>query len=200
MNLAPQIMEEIPVFPLRTVLFPGGPLPLRIFETRYVDMVSRCLRRDEPFGVCLIREGREIGEAATPHALGTLASIIDWEQHQDGLLGITAMGGSRFRIRDSWLAPDRLRLANVDLLPTPEPATLPDQPDDIRQLLDRILGMQSLGYHHCERRDTDAEWLSARLAEVLPLSLERKQQLLAMDDPMERLESLREMVPQLRLR
>ena len=199
MNDTPQTLEELPIFPLRTVLFPGGPLPLRIFETRYVDMVSRCLRRDAPFGVCLIREGREVGDAAMPHFLGTLARIIDWDQHQDGLLGITAMGGNRFRIRETWLAPDRLRLASVDLLPTPEPATLPEQPDSIRQLLDRVLGMRSLGYHHCERRDTDAEWLSARLAEILPLNLERRQRLLAMDDPMERLETLREMVPQLRL-
>ncbi len=200
MNRTSQTLEAVPIFPLRTVLFPGGPLPLRIFETRYVDMVSRCLRRDEPFGVCLIREGREVGEAATPHPLGTLARIVDWEQHQDGLLGITALGGARFRIRETWLAPDRLRLADVELLPTAEPATLPEQPDNIRQLLDRILGMQSLGYHHCQRHDSDAEWLSARLAEVLPINLERKQKLLAMDDPMERLETLREMVPQLRLR
>ena len=200
MSRTSQTLKAIPIFPLRTVLFPGGPLPLRIFETRYVDMVSRCLRRDEPFGVCLIREGREVGEAATPHPLGTLARIVDWEQHQDGLLGITALGGARFRIRDTWLAPDRLRLADVELLPTAEPATLPEQPDNIRQLLDRILAMQSLGYHHCQRHDSDAEWLSARLAEVLPINLERKQQLLAMDDPMERLETLREMVPQLRLR
>ena len=200
MNEASRTLGAVPIFPLRTVLFPGGPLPLRIFETRYVDMVSHCLRRDEPFGVCLIREGREVGEAATPHPVGTLARIVDWEQHQDGLLGVTALGSERFRIRETWLAPDRLRLADIDLLPAPPPVTLPEQPDDIRELLDRILGMRGLGYHHCTRQDRDADWLSARLAEVLPIRLEQKQQLLAMDDPVERLEALGEVLPQLVLR
>lgn len=199
MNAPPHALAGIPIFPLRTVLFPGGPLPLRIFETRYVDMVSRCLRQDQPFGVCLIREGREVADAATPYPVGTLARIVDWEQHQDGVLGITALGDTRFRIRESWLAPDRLRLADVDLLPATPAPPLPEQAQDIRDLFDRVLAMRSLGYHHCHRRDTDADWLSGRLAELMPINLERKQELLATDDPMERLEALRELVPQLRL-
>ncbi|MDN3516066.1 LON peptidase substrate-binding domain-containing protein [Aquisalimonas lutea] len=195
----PESAREIAIFPLRTVLFPGGPLPLRIFEPRYVDMVSRCLRQEQPFGVCLIREGREVADAATPHGLGTLARIVDWEQRSDGLLGVTALGEERFRILRSRLAPDRLRLAEIERL-GPEPAvTLPPQPADITQLLDRVLAMTSLGYHHCPRRDTDAAWLAGRLAEVLPVSLEHKQQLLSLDDPVDRLRTLQEIVPQLRL-
>ena len=82
---------RVPLFPLSTVLFPGGPLPLRIFEARYVDMISRCMKDDSPFGVVLIREGDEVGPAKT-HDIGTLARIVDWYQGSDGLLGVTARG------------------------------------------------------------------------------------------------------------
>ena len=192
-------IAEVPIFPLRTVLFPGGPLQLRIFETRYTDMVSRCLRGDEPFGVCLIREGREVGGSATPHELGTLARIVDWEQRRDGLLGILAVGRDRFRITRSWIAPNRLRLAEVTLLPSSPAPPLPPQPAEITTLLDRIMAMTSLGYDRCPREDSDPVWLSGRLAEVMPIDLEHKQQLLAMDDPMDRLHTLRDLVPGLRL-
>jgi len=86
----------ISLFPLNTVLFPGGPLPLRIFEPRYLDMVSKSLKHSQPFGVCLIREGDETGRPAEPHPIGTFAHIVDWDQLSDGLLGITARGGERF--------------------------------------------------------------------------------------------------------
>ncbi|SEO93540.1 LON peptidase substrate-binding domain-containing protein [Aquisalimonas asiatica] len=195
----PKTLQNIPIFPLRTVLFPGGPIPLRIFEPRYLDMISRCLRTDSPFGVCLIREGREVGGASTPHPLGTLARIVDWEQGKDGLLAILALGGDRFEITETWLAPNRLRMADVLTLPAPEQITLPPQPDDIVELLDRVMAMTSLGYQHCTRRDQDAEWLGGRLAELMPVTLERKQQLLAMHDPLERLQALQELLPQLRL-
>jgi len=193
----PVVRDAVPIFPLRTVLFPGGPLPLRIFEARYVDMVSRCLRQDTTFGVCLIREGSEVGEAATPHLLGTLAHIVDWEQGQDGLLGILALGTERFRISRTWLAPDRLRLAEVHVAPSAATAPLPPQPEDITMLLERIMAMSELGYDHCTRNDQDAEWLSGRLAEAMPITLGRKQQLLAMDNPMDRLLALRALLPQL---
>jgi len=82
------------------VLFPGGPLPLRIFEQRYLDMISSCLKNDSPFGVLLIREGAEVGPATT-YDVGTLARITDWYQGSDGLLGVTATGSRRFR--DVWV-------------------------------------------------------------------------------------------------
>jgi Lon protease-like protein len=89
---------EIPLFPLRTVLFPDGPLPLRIFESRYIDMVGQCMKNESPFGVLLIMEGQETG-LATTHEVGTLANITDWYQGSDGLLGVTAVGGQRFRLQ-----------------------------------------------------------------------------------------------------
>ena len=90
--------STIPLFPLNTVLFPGGPLKLRIFEPRYVDMIGRCMREDTGFGVALIIEGVEAGGPARTANVGTLARIVDFEQLKDGLLGITAHGGERFRI------------------------------------------------------------------------------------------------------
>ena len=86
----------LPLFPLHTVLFPGGLLPLRIFESRYLDMISDCLRNDRGFGVCLISAGREVGDGAECFDVGTLARIQDWDSTPDGLLGIIARGEQRF--------------------------------------------------------------------------------------------------------
>ena len=106
----------LPLFPLNTVLFPGGPLPLRIFETRYIDMVKDCVKDDAPFGVLLIREGGETG-AATTHTVGTLARITDWYQGSDGLLGVTAIGEQRFRVLSRVRRADGLNVGTVELLP-----------------------------------------------------------------------------------
>jgi Lon protease-like protein len=89
---------QAPLFPLNTVLFPDGPLPLRIFEPRYLDMISGCMKQDKPFGVLLIKDGHEAGPATT-HSVGTLARVTDWYQGSDGLLGITAIGTERFRLQ-----------------------------------------------------------------------------------------------------
>ncbi|NIV18523.1 MAG: peptidase S16, partial [Woeseiaceae bacterium] len=108
---------RVPLFPLRTVLYPGGPLPLRIFEPRYIDMVSKCIASDSPFGVLLIKSGTETGPATT-YDIGTLARIIDWYQGSDGLLGITAIGEQRFRLKASSREPDGLAIGEVEIFPT----------------------------------------------------------------------------------
>lgn len=113
---------SIALFPLNIVLFPDGPLPLRIFETRYVDMVGRCMRKGDGFGVALIREGNEVGPAET-YDVGTIARIMDFNQLPDGLLGLSCVGLQRFRIMRRSLAPDGLNLAEIEPL-APEP-TLP---------------------------------------------------------------------------
>jgi Lon protease-like protein len=99
------------------VLFPGGRLPLRIFETRYMDMAKTCLRDGAPFGVCLIRAGAEVGAPATPFEVGTLAKIVEWDMAQLGLLQIVAQGGARFRILERRTQADGLQRAKVELLP-----------------------------------------------------------------------------------
>lgn len=185
---------NIPLFPLHTVLFPGGVLPLRIFEPRYLDMVSDCLKQDSGFGICLIREGREVGAAASTYDIGTLARISWFDRRDDGLLGITADGERRFRILASEVQPDQLIRADVELL-TPEPAlAIPHDSQPLVHLLQGILEQLDFPYAKLERRYDDAAWLGARLTEFLPLKLELKQYLLQLEDPLARLERLRAIV------
>ena len=106
---------HIPIFPLNTVLFPGGPLPLRIFEPRYIDMVSASMKSDTPFGVLLIKDGEEAGPATT-YEVGTLAKITDFYQGSDGLLGVTALGGQRFRLISNERQHDGLNIGEVELI------------------------------------------------------------------------------------
>lgn len=179
--------RTIPIFPLHSVLFPGGPLALRIFEPRYLDMISRCLREESGFGVALIREGDEVGKAAEVYELGTFGRISYWDQRKDGLLGITFTGEQRFRILDSEVEPNQLRIAEVELLENPAPKPLPEKYQHLAQLLERIIGELGHPYITMERELDNAEWVGARLVELLPLELEQKQRLLAEEDVLQRL-------------
>ena len=181
---------RIPLFPLHRVLFPGGPLALRIFEPRYLDMVSRCLKEERGFGICLIRDGDEVGEAAHPYEIGTLSRISYFTRRPDGLLGITAQGEQRFRILKSEEQADRLLLAEVQLLPQVAPITLPEEYQRLERLLRSIIEELDHPHRNLERRYHDAEWIGARLAELLPLPLEQKQLLLQLDDALERLQRI----------
>ncbi|HWQ95136.1 MAG TPA: LON peptidase substrate-binding domain-containing protein [Gammaproteobacteria bacterium] len=183
-------MSEIalPLFPLNTVLFPGGVLTLRIFEARYLDMVSACLKQDSGFGVCLIRSGAEVGQATDIHEIGTLAKITNWTQREDGLLGITCRGEQRFRIRSQALMPNRLLTGNVEML-----ADAPEQPVPSRlQMLVALFKElnERTNYHppYKLQKATQANWLSYRLAELLPVDLPEKQMLLEIDDGLLRLD------------
>lgn len=184
--------RRIPIFPLHSVLFPGGPLALRIFEARYLDMVSRCLRDESGFGVALIREGHEVGEAAEVYEVGTLGRISYWEQRQDGLLGITLTGEQRFRIIDSEVTGNQLRIAEVELLENLGTVALPEKYQHLASLLERILGELGHPYLTMTRDYQNAEWVGARLSELLPLELVQKQRLLQEEDPLRRLARLEE--------
>jgi Lon protease-like protein len=185
--------REIPLFPLNTVLFPGGPLPLRIFEARYVDLVRRCLRDDSGFGVVLIREGVEAGGPALTCDVGTYARIVDFSQQPDGLLGIRAQGERRFRIRDRRRARDGLNLADVEWLPVDPALPLPKEFAELGPALEAILEQLGEPYASLERRAEDAAWVAGRLAEILPIPPAHKQHCLELDDPVERLRYLRPM-------
>ena len=190
-------MSSVPLFPLRTVLFPEGPLPLRVFETRYLDMVSRCLREESEFGVVLIEDGSEVGPVRTV-STGTLARICDWYQGSDGILGITAVGTSRFRLQDATQQADGLYLGDVAVL-DPEPQTsLPDEYRPMATLLRAIIDDLGLLYEALVKRYDDAGWVGCRFAEVLPMSLEEKQHCLELDDPIERLHYVRPMLRSIR--
>ncbi len=184
-------MLEIPLFPLGTVLFPGGPLPLRIFETRYIDLVRRCLRDGAGFGVVLIREGAEAGGPALTFDVGTYARIVDFSQQPDGLLGIRAAGERRFRILERRRARDGLNLADVEWLPQEPRLSLPAEFADLGPALEAILEQVGEPYAGLERHMDDAAWVTGRLAEILPLPTVHKQHCLELDDPLERLRHLR---------
>jgi uncharacterized protein len=185
--------DSIALFPLNIVLFPGGALPLRIFETRYVDMVRRCMHGSQAFGVALIREGNEVGPAET-FEVGTLAKIVDFHQLSDGLLGVSCIGEQRFRIRSRRRQPDGLNLAEVDWL-APEPAVaVPPQHARLAELLRSVLPQLGEVYTGIEMRLEDAAWVGHRLAEILPIPLTDKQRCLELDDPIERLDVLSPLV------
>ncbi len=186
---------RIPLFPLNTVLFPGGTLTLRIFEPRYLRMVSDCLANQRPFGVCLIRSGREVGSIAEPFGIGTLAHIVDWEQRQDGLLGITARGDRRFSIGQTEADAQQLLHADVTLLEPDAATPLAPEFRPLAELLQRIHDqLGSTGLAKPEPMRDDAGWVGCRLAELLPLPLRDKQRLLEVGDPSERLRLLHQLL------
>ncbi len=182
-------MTSIALFPLNIVLFPEGPLPLRIFEARYVDMVRRCMRETKDFGVVLIREGREVGPAET-YDVGTLAKIVDFHQLSDGLLGLSCVGHQRFRIRTRSRQSDGLNLAEVDLLPVEPTVAIPPRHVRLPKLLKHVLPQLGEVYTDIEMRLDDAAWVGHRLAEILPIPLADKQSCLELDDPIQRLDVL----------
>jgi len=156
-------------------------LPLRIFESRYLDMISRCMKDEVPFGVLLIRNGHEAGPATTFN-VGTLARVTDWYQGSDGLLGITAIGGERFRLCSSERQDDGLNIGEVELLPAVQPMALPDQYEFLQPILESVLNDLGRLYEDLERQYDDAVWVAWRLVEILPIDLEEKQALLENDD------------------
>ena len=183
---------QVPLFPLRTVLYPGGPLPLRIFETRYLDMISRCLKDDRPFGVLLIREGREDGPAST-YDVGTLARIADWYQGSDGLLGITAVGEQRFRLLSNQRRADGLNIGEIELLAAESEVALPEDYRPLAQILSGVLDDLGRLYEFLERDYEDAGWVAYRFAEILPISAEQKQSCLELD-PLARLQIVQDVL------
>jgi Lon protease-like protein len=181
--------EDHYIFPLGTVLFPGGSLPLKIFEQRYIEMTKACLRDEKPFGVCLIREGREVGAPAVPEPVGCLATIETWDMPQLGLFHLLARGGERFRILESRVAPNGLMSASVERI------AADDQPAEVdpacRQVLKILIDRIGESKFPKPLALDDASWVGYRLAEVLPLDGKVKQSLLELTDAGKRLELLR---------
>jgi Lon protease-like protein len=180
----------IALFPLHAVLFPGGPLPLRIFETRYTDMVRRCMRTQQPFGVVMIQEGEEAGVVATTATVGCTARIVDFHTLHDGLLGISCVGERKFRVLRVWRADDGLNMGEVEWLPVEPELPVPANCERLATTLRRALEELAEHYENVERKFDDAAWIGARIAELLPIELADKQALLELDDPIERLRSL----------
>ena len=181
--------RSIALFPLNIVLFPGGPLPLRIFETRYVDMVRRCLREDQRFGVALIREGNEVGRAET-FEVGTLAKIVDFHQLSDGFLGLSCLGEERFRITGRSRQDDGLNLAQIEEIRSEPKLKVPEHHARLPRLLESVLPQLGEVYEGIEMHLDDAAWVGYRLAEILPIAAAEKQFFLELEDPLRRLDAL----------
>ena len=185
-------MPEIAIFPLRTVLFPGGSLPLKVFEQRYLDMTKACIRDSEPFGVCLIREGVEVGTPALPYAIGCTAQIAEWDMPHLGLFQLSCRGEQVFRILEHWTLKSGLLQAHVQLMHMPAPVTLPGEYQSLKELLERIIDKFGAERFPSPVQLDDGDWVACRLADVLPLEMEFKQAILEANGPLERLGMLSE--------
>lgn len=191
---------SIPIFPLHTVLFPDGTLPLKIFEPRYLEMVSNCMKKECGFGICLIRNGSEIGKAADIHDTGTLSEISYFDMETNGLLHITASGKQRFTILSKQVQANQLTVAEVTLIPNDPTLALPEKFFPAGELLKRLLEQLGYPFIKIEKKYDDAGWVSSRLVELLPLGLEQKQRLLLENDPAQRLETVCQLIKSLGIR
>ncbi|MBC6941642.1 MAG: peptidase S16 [Xanthomonadales bacterium] len=188
--------NDLALFPLAAVLFPGGTLDLRIFEPRYLDLVRDCARNDSAFGVCLILSGHETGAAAVPAAVGTLARIVDFDSLPDGLLGIRVRGGERFRVGATRVRDNGLVLGSARLWPAEPRVALPPEYALLASILERLLERIGGEPARAERAlYDDASWVGFRLAEHLPLARTEQQELLQLTDPLERLAWLTRELP-----
>ncbi|HBX56404.1 LON peptidase substrate-binding domain-containing protein [Pseudomonas sp. UBA2684] len=189
---------NLPLFPLNTVLFPGCMLDLQIFEARYLDMISRCMKQGEGFGVVCIVEGAEVGEAAERFAaVGCEARISDFQQRPNGLLGIRVEGGRRFKVQRAQVLPDQLTMAEVDWLDEASPSPLRAEHADLLALLSALAEHPLVAALGMSEAVNDQSALANQLAYLLPLAPEQKLQLLALDAPQERLVLLQALLDQL---
>jgi Lon protease-like protein len=191
-------LQSLPLFPLGTVLFPGGVLPLRIFEVRYLDMIGRCQRTGAPFGVVSLTQGSEVrqpGREEAFAAVGTLATITQFDTPQPGLMTIRASGTQRFRITARDQLKHGLWVANVERLApdlsVPIPADLQLTADALRKLIDSLqqkaAPSEQIPLQGPWRLD-DCGWVANRWCELLPLPVQMKQRLMELDNPLVRLE------------
>ncbi len=185
---------NLPLFPLNSVIFPGGVLPLRIFESRYLDMVKECSRNQSEFVICLIRDGSEVGNAAKHQDVGTSCRIIDWETLPDGLLGVTVQGQSRVRIKTTQVQSNQLIIADVEYLIEDNDEELPDKFDQWANLISEIIKQLGEPFSLQSQHLQSAHWVAARLTEYLPFELKQKQHILEIDHPLVRLENLRDVL------
>ena len=191
--------QTIPLFPLSTVLFPVGRMSLQIFESRYLDLVSSCLKGGTGFGVVWLREGSEVqkeGTAFSPKLaqVGTYANIVDWDSLPNGLLGLTIEGKKKFRLISSFQRDDKLHMAEVEWIESEPVIDLSGESEDMHSILSQLLE-----HPHIERLKlapdvNDISTLSFLLAQLLPINETVKFDLLSTDEPINRLEILAELL------
>ena len=202
-NKMPNI-QEIALFPLSLVLFPGGRLDLQIFEQRYLDLVSYCMKNNTGFGVCLLKSGAEIileGEQQKIHRIGTFGKIIDWDQLENGLLGITVEGSTKFRIADCWQGDSGVLQAEVEFseIDSVDIETIPldDKFSGLSNLLQNLENHPLVEQKNLSINYNNLWELGWRLSELIPIETEQRQQLLELDDPWERVSNIEQLVSDL---
>lgn len=202
-----QDSDWLPLFPLKTVLFPRGVLPLRVFEARYIDMVRECMKTGQPFGVVLIKSGQEVGTAAEPEAVGSLADITHWDMQDTGVLLLRVQGGQRFRILETRVLADQRLEARIELLPADTDGALDDQhlqcATALKAVMDNVLA--KLKSEHGADFDSpfseplafdSTTWVANRWCELLPIPLKARQKLLELDDARTRLNIIHQYLKQ----
>lgn len=182
----------LPLFPLNTVIFPGGRLPLKVFEQRYLDMVKQAIAGNTPFGICAIRDGTETGTPATPHAIGTVVRITDWDMPQTGILHIDTQAQERFVVRGTHIEPGGLIIGTVDEVSSESAVAVPDDLELAVEILRHIVDEYGEAHFPLPHDFGNAVWVGYRLSEVLPLKLGIRQNLLEMNDSITRLRILTE--------
>ena len=187
---------RLPIFPLKTVLFPGGLLPIRVFETRYMEMIKDCLKQERPFGICTITEGDEVGAPAAYAPVGTIAKITRWDMPQFGILNLVTEGGSRFNVLEREVTAAGLSLAEVALLQEEDAERASEPPPALVELLEKLIERVGDDHFSEARHFDDANWVSYRLTEILPIKLSVKQKLLEVNDSEVRLRVIAEFLKQ----
>jgi Lon protease-like protein len=182
----------LPLFPLNTVVFPGGRLPLRIFEQRYLEMVKQAIADNAPFGICAIREGAETGAPAVPHLVGTRVVVTDWDMPETGILHIDTQAQERFVIRSTHEKPGGLLVGTVEAVSSEVAVAVPNDLELAVEILRHIVGEYGHAHFPAPHEFDNAVWVGYRLSEVLPLKLSIKQNLLEMNDSVTRLRILAE--------
>lgn len=189
---------KLPLFPLSTTLFPGCPLDLQLFEPRYLDMISRCLKQNIGFGVVTILEGEEVGAAPTRlGGFGCEAVVRDWQQQSNGLLGVRVEGVRRFRLLDTEVQNDQLTMGTVEWLDEPAERPLSDQHDDLAALLQALAEHPMVAALDLDGTASGQRELGYQLGYLLPFTPDQKNELLSLDDPGERLDRLHELLSSL---
>lgn len=197
-------MTTLPLFPLNTVLFPDGSLPLQVFEVRYLNMIKTCIANEQPFGVVPLLAGGEVrkpGVEETPGHAGTLARIVEWSAPQPGLLHVRCIGGTRFRVLSCTLMRNGLWMAEVEAQQPDQVLALPPEQRDVAGALGRLIAaLREQGVPADQTpltapfRLDDCGWVANRWCELLPLGVEEKLRLLCQDSPLLRLELIADLL------
>lgn len=185
---------NVPLFPLNSIVLPGGRIPLQLFEPRYIDMLSRCMREDRGFVVVLLRDGAETASEAAFYDVGTYVRIIDFQQLDNGLLGITVEGERKVSVVRSWQQDDGLNLGDVECLIAEAESPVPERYHELPSVLRALFRHPVVGDLGMEVDYEDARDVGWRLTELLPLDKQEKQRLAELQDPLERLDRLLELL------